>query len=156
MATAGGGDDLADVGPKPGHETKKLGGQIQCVVVSPERTVLDELCDFVALPLFDGELGVLPGRAPLIGRLGYGELRTRTGTLVNRYFVDGGFAQVRADVVTVLTASATPVGDINTVAATEALEAARGRRATTDDAQADKSRSIARARAQLRLAGHRG
>ena len=33
--------------------------------------------DFVALPLFDGELGVMPGRAPLIGRLGFGELRTK-------------------------------------------------------------------------------
>ena len=50
---------------------------IQCVVVTPERAVLDQAVDFVALPLYDGELGVLPGRAPLVGRLGYGELRIR-------------------------------------------------------------------------------
>ena len=56
---------------KPGDD------RLQCVVVTPERTLFDELVDFVALPLYDGELGVLPGRAPLIGRLGYGELRTR-------------------------------------------------------------------------------
>ncbi len=67
------------------HETveaekagKKLGDRLQCVVVTPERTLFDELVEFVALPLYDGELGVLPGRTPLIGRLGYGELRTRT------------------------------------------------------------------------------
>ena len=47
---------------------------VQCVVVTPERAVLDEAVDFVALPMYDGELGVLPGRAPLIGRLGFGEL----------------------------------------------------------------------------------
>ena len=47
------------------------------MVVTPERALLDEPADFVALPMYDGELGVLPGRAPLIGRLGYGELRIR-------------------------------------------------------------------------------
>ena len=67
---------------------------VQCVVVTPERAVLDESVDFVVLPMYDGELGVLPGRAPLIGRLGYGELRTRRGNEIRRFFVDGGFAQV--------------------------------------------------------------
>ncbi|HEV3448331.1 MAG TPA: F0F1 ATP synthase subunit epsilon, partial [Gemmataceae bacterium] len=76
---------------------------LQCVVVTPERAVLDEPVDFVVLPLYDGELGVLPGRAPLIGRLGPGELRLRRGDAIRRFFVDGGFAQVRNNIVTVLT-----------------------------------------------------
>ena len=38
---------------------------------------MDAEADIVVLPMYDGELGVLPGRAALIGRLGYGELRTR-------------------------------------------------------------------------------
>src|SRR6266436_3023020 len=96
---------------------------LQCVVVTPERSVLDEPADFVALPLYDGELGVLPGRAPLIGRLGYGELRIRRGDSTRRYFVDGGFAQVRSNVVTVLTPRAIRGEDINTQAATQVLEA---------------------------------
>ena len=33
---------------------------LQCVVVTPERAVLDEPADFVALPMYDGELGILP------------------------------------------------------------------------------------------------
>src|SRR5262249_1605994 len=65
---------------------------LRCVVVTPERALVDAAFDFVALPMYDGELGVLPGRAPLIGRLGPGELRTRHGNETNRYFVDGGFA----------------------------------------------------------------
>ena len=73
-------------GGKPGDH------RIQCVVVTPERTWLDELVDSVVLPVYDGELGVLPGHTPLIARLGYGELRTKSNESVQRYFVDGGFA----------------------------------------------------------------
>src|SRR5436853_1215353 len=109
-------------------------GTLQCVVVTPERALVDEPADFVALPMYDGELGVLPGRAPLIGRLGPGELRIRTGSQVQRFYVDGGFAQVRGDVVTVLTPRAQKAETIDTAAATAALAAARGP-ATTPQAQ---------------------
>ena len=53
------------------------GGQIQCVVVTPERTVLDEAVAFVAVPAYDGEVGFLPGHTPVIARLGHGALRIR-------------------------------------------------------------------------------
>src|SRR5919201_136420 len=98
---------------------------LRCVVVTPERALLDATVDFVALPMYDGELGVLPGRAALIGRLGPGELRIRHGEQVQRFFVDGGFAQVRGDVVTVLTPRAVKAEDIDTAAVSAALEAAR-------------------------------
>jgi F-type H+-transporting ATPase subunit epsilon len=120
------------------------------VVVTPERAVLDERADFVALPLYDGELGVLPRRAPLVGRLGYGELRIRRGSHVQRFFVDGGFAQVRANVVTVLTQRAIKAEDIDPTAASRALEAAPP--ATTPEAQQAHQKAKERARAQLRLA----
>src|SRR5207249_10064603 len=97
---------------------------LRCVVVTPERAVLDETATFVALPLYDGELGVLPGRLPLIGRLGFGELRVVQGTAVRRYYVDGGFVQIRTNVVTVLTAKAIPAAEINAAAAREALAVA--------------------------------
>jgi F-type H+-transporting ATPase subunit epsilon len=124
---------------------------LQCVVVTPERAVLDKRVDFVALPMYDGELGVLPGRAPLIGRLGCGELRLRKGGVVHRYYVDGGFVQVRADVVTVLTARAIPAAAIRVEAALEALEAARVP-AATPEAQAARLKDQDRARAQIRIA----
>ena len=68
---------------------------VHCVVVTPERAVLEEDVDFVALPMYDGELGVLPGRAPLIGRLGFGELRIRQGNQTTYLYVDGGFTAMR-------------------------------------------------------------
>ncbi len=134
----------------------RSGDRLQCVVVTPERTLFDDLVEFVALPLFDGELGLLPGRMPLIGRLGYGELRTRTEGAVHRYFIDGGFVQVRDNVVTVLTNRAIPSAQVDTSAASRELELAQDRRATTDEEQAEKTRAIARARGQLRVAARRG
>ena len=90
------------------------GKSLKCMIVTPERVVVDETVDFVALPLFDGEIGVLADRAPLTGRLGFGELRTTHGNTTQCYYVEGGFAQVRSNVVSVLTPKAMPVKDINT------------------------------------------
>src|SRR5437667_7068318 len=106
---------------------------LQCVVVTPERAVLDEPADFVALPMYDGELGVLPGRAPLIGRLGVGELRLQQHGTARRFFVDGGFAQVRADTVTVLTNKAVPAGEIDAAVANQQLAAAQASMPKTPD-----------------------
>jgi F-type H+-transporting ATPase subunit epsilon len=77
--------------------------KLQCVLVTPERAVFDKPADMVILPMIDGELGVQPGRAALVGRLGRGQLRLKRGGETETYQLDGGFAQVRADVVTVLT-----------------------------------------------------
>lgn len=126
---------------------------VQCVVVTPERAVLDEAVDFVVLPMYDGELGVLPGRAPLIGRLGAGELRTTRGGTVKRYFVDGGFAQVRDDVVSVLTPRALKAEEINTAAANRALEEAQAMPPTPESPDA-RFKAEQRARAQLQIARH--
>ena len=96
--TVGGTPDMAFRAPQD-H-------RLRCVIVTPERAILDDPADFIVLPMIDGELGVLPSHAPLIGRLGTGELRiTRAGT-VQKWQVVGGFAQVRSNVVTVLTARA--------------------------------------------------
>jgi F-type H+-transporting ATPase subunit epsilon len=138
------------------HAAHKGGKKLQCVVVTPEKTLFDEWVDFVALPLFDGELGVLPGRAPLIGRLGFGELRTKVATEVHRYFVDGGFAQVRNNVVTVLTHRAVPAAEIDATAAARQLEAADEERAVTEMEYAEHVKSVARARGMLRVAEHKG
>jgi F-type H+-transporting ATPase subunit epsilon len=128
--------------------------ELQCVVVTPEKAVIDDKADFVAVPMFDGELGVLPGRAPLIGRLGYGELRLRKGTQTRRFFIDGGFVQVRANTVTVLTSRAMRAEEIDTTAVTHALHAAL---APADSPQTQEAQVKAqeRARSQLRVARHR-
>jgi F-type H+-transporting ATPase subunit epsilon len=121
---------------------------LQCLVVTPERTLFDQTVDFVALPMFDGELGVLPGRAALIGRLGPGELRTKKGHDVKRFFVDGGFAQVRGNVVTVLTPRAMPGSEIDPQTAARTIESP-----PAGSAEA-KLKAQQRARIQLRIKKH--
>ncbi len=130
------------------------GRQLQLIVVTPEATTLDEPVDFVALPLYDGEIGIAPGRAPLIGRMGYGELRLVSGGRTQRFYVDGGFVQVAGDVVSVLTNRALAAESVDEQVAAEMLVEARHRKANNDELQAARQRAEQRARAQLRVASH--
>lgn len=127
--------------------------QLTCIVVTPEATALEEKTDFVALPLFDGELGVSPGHSPMIGRLGFGELRLKTGDKVVRYYVDGGFVQVADNVVSVLTNRSVPADQLDAESAREQLESSRTRSANTPELLAIRDRAVSQARAQLRLSG---
>jgi F-type H+-transporting ATPase subunit epsilon len=128
--------------------------QLQCIVVTPESTVLDEQVDFVALPLDDGEIGVLPGHSPMIGRLGYGELRLVISGQPRRYYVDGGFVQVVDNVVSVLTNRSVPAEALDAQVAAEHLAQARDRKANTAELLELRDRLERQARAQIRLAAH--
>lgn len=123
---------------------------LKCVVVTPERAVLDEPADYIVVPMYDGELGVARDRLPLIGRLGFGELRITRGNQVMRYYIDGGFVQIRNNVVTVLTSKAIAAGEIKTAAAQEVLRSAKVE--TTPEGQEAQQKAQQRARAQLRIA----
>src|SRR6186997_507094 len=94
---------------------------LECIVVTPEATVLQTPAQFVALPLFDGELGVAPGHSPFIGRLGFGELRVTEGGVTRRFYVDGGFVQVANNIVSVLTNNAIPAEKLSAAVAREHL-----------------------------------
>jgi len=125
-------------------------GSLRVVVVTPETTLVDDTATFVALPLFDGEIGIAPLHSPMIGRLGFGEMRIVQGSDERRLYVDGGFVQVVDNVVSVLTNRAVDVRDLNGAAAEEQLRAAGAMKADTDDLLAIRERSVAQARGQLR------
>ena len=122
-----------------------LKGRVRCIVVTPERAVLDETAEMVILPMIDGELGVLQGRAPIIGRLGAGELRLKSGTAVKRFFVEAGFVQVRSNVVTVLTANAKPAETVTAEMASAAATEADALPATNPVERANKAKARDRA-----------
>jgi F-type H+-transporting ATPase subunit epsilon len=130
--------------------------EFRCIVVTPEQTSLDHPVSFVVLPLTDGEIGIGPGHSPLIGRLGYGEMRlTRNGS-VDRYYIDGGFVQVADNVVSVLTGRLVPAGNLDAAAARDQLEDALRRPAHTDALLEIRERLVAQARAQLHVIRRRG
>lgn len=126
--------------------------KINCTVVTPEQTALDQPVDFVVLPLEDGEIGIAENHSPLIGRLGFGELRLRDGAEVARFYVDGGFAQVVDNKVTVLTNRAIPAEEIDDAGAAEQLRAALQRPANTPQLLEIRDRLITQARGQLLVA----
>ena len=135
-------------------DTESDGKGLRCVIVTPERALVDEPADFIALPLYDGEIGILRGRAPLVGRLGCGELRIRTENRTQHFFVDGGFVQVRDNVVSVLTARAERASEIKVEKANEVLKAALA--PASDRSPEERLKAQERARAQLRVAEHAG
>lgn len=96
--------------------------ELQLVLVTPEKTLLDEPVNSLQFPLFDGQIGVLPSRAPMVGRLGFGELIIKAAAGERHYYIDGGFAQVKDNVVSLLTNDATPLGDLDASSLATQLE----------------------------------
>ena len=123
---------------------------LQLVLVTPETTLLDAPVRSLQFPLYDGQIGVLPGRAPGVGRLGYG---VWTGTTsdgeVEKFFIEGGFVQVKAGTVTLLTDRAKGLEDIDRSAAQELLAEASKRVPVTDAELAAKERDQESARRRL-------
>lgn len=129
---------------------------MQCVLVTPEATVLDSQAEFVALTLFDGEIGIAPGHAPMIGRLGCGEMRIQQGERLRRFYIEGGFVEVCDDVVSVLTGRAIEAEKIDPAEAERLLDEAQHMSPRTAEQFAQRDRAAAQARAQLRAARARG
>lgn len=122
-------------------------------VVTPERVVLDASTRSVVLPAWDGELGVLADHAPLLVRLGAGELRVDLAEGGKQaWFVDGGFAQMVDNRLTVLTEQAVVPDELDAEAARHDLEEALAGPADSEAARKTRDRAIASARARLRLA----
>ena len=126
---------------------------LRCVVVTPETTLLDAPAESIVLPMADGQYGILRDHSPLIGRLGYGELRIRTGDGEQRFYADGGFVEVADNVVSVLTNRALAADSLDALAANGQLQSALARPAAGDDELAIRDRLISQARGQLRVAG---
>jgi F-type H+-transporting ATPase subunit epsilon len=106
-----------------------LPDSIELVVVTPERQLLRESVVEGVLPCVEGELGILPGHAPLITELGIGVLSYRKPGAKEQVHlaVISGFAEVLSDRVTVLAETAELAEEIDVERAKQALERARAR-----------------------------
>ena len=73
-------------------------------VVSPQHVVFEGEAASLVAPAWDGQVGVLPGHAPMIALMGAGTLDVDVpGGGSHRFHVAGGVLKVVADEVTVLT-----------------------------------------------------
>lgn len=73
-------------------------------VVSPDQTVFEGEASAVVAPAWDGQIGVLPGHAPLLSLIGSGVLSVdRPGGGADSFHVAGGVMKVEGNTVTLLT-----------------------------------------------------
>ena len=121
-----------------------------CSVVTPERAILECDASSAVFPAHDGEIGILPRRAPLLCRLGTGILRVKTESEERKFFIDGGFAQMVDNRLTLLTEQARGTDEVDLETARQTLKDAQAM--STDDAgYDDRQAAIQRARAQVKL-----
>ena len=126
----------------------------KCVVVTPESQVLDETVSQVILPAWDGLIGIETNRAPLLVKLGVGPLRVDTANKASHYFlVEGGVAQMKDNLLTILTQKAIPASEIDATTANAELAEATAKRITDPKSFEDRQTDLARARAKIELAG---
>jgi len=126
---------------------------IELIVVTPERQLLRETVVEAAIPGLGGELGILPGHAPLMTELGIGELRYRTGTSSQAISLSvvRGFAEVLPDRVTVLAETSERAEEID-LARAEAAKARADKRLASNDTNIDWDRAtVALQRALIRI-----
>ena len=104
-------------GPDHKHLTLEL--------VTPEKVAWSAPADFVVLPAFDGEMGVLPGHQPFLVQLAVGEVRVTTGEDVKHFAISGGFAEIKNNTVSLFAETAEDAGQIDSERARQALEKAK-------------------------------
>jgi F-type H+-transporting ATPase subunit epsilon len=97
-------------------------------VVTPERevTVADD-ATFVLAHGIEGDVGILPGHAPLMIGLGIGPLKIAHGDRAERMLVDGGFLQVNGNNVIVLAEYAVLPDEVDAAALPVEIEEMRRR-----------------------------
>ncbi len=120
-------------------------------LVTPERSAFSGEADFVTLPAWEGEMGILPGHAPFVVQLAPGEVRLTNGDDRHFFAVSGGFAEIKDDKVSVFAETAELADVIDEERARQALERAQAdlKRTQTDaqtlaQAQASMKRALVR------------
>lgn len=127
-----------------------------CKIVTPTDEAFDGDATYVSFPAWDGQYGMLKGLAPLLSNLAIGTLRIDTPEGGSQtYLIEGGFAHVDSDGLSLVTEGATPAGQLNLTEAQAELAEANARVTTGDgDKKAvDQAKKIASAKVAIASAG---
>lgn len=111
----------------------------QLEFVSPEKLLLSRPVEMAVLPSAEGEMGVLPGHAPMIVALRGGVISVQeNGQTTERLFVAGGFAEVTPTRVTILADDATPLAQLSRADAEARIAECEAALAAAQDATPEK------------------
>ena len=98
---------------------------IHCDIVSAEEEIFSGRVTMVSATGTIGELGIMPGHAPLLTGIRPGPVKlTMDGGEEEVFFASGGYLEVQPGVVTVLADTALRAEDIDEAAAVEAQQSA--------------------------------
>ena len=101
-------------------------------LVTPEKVAMQGQADFVVLPAFEGEMGVLPNHEPFLVQLTAGEVRVTENGQVRRFAVSGGFAEIKDNRVSLFAETAEMAEQIDAERAKQSLEKAKAEIAKKD------------------------
>lgn len=121
--------------------------KISLEIITPEKLALKEDADFIVLPAYEGEMGILPGHTHLLTQLAAGELRVKQEGALRFFAVSGGFVEVHPDKVQVFAETAELAEEIDAERARLAAQKAK-----TQLTQAATQQDLAAAQAALRRA----
>ncbi|MCP3917095.1 MAG: F0F1 ATP synthase subunit epsilon [bacterium] len=121
-------------------------------VITPDSIVLDTEASSVQVPGLDGSIGILARHAPMVTALDAGDLHWTADGVEDDMFVSGGFAEVRANTVRVVTEASERPGDIDIERATKAAERAKERLKDRRVEEGSSEFDVLRAEAALRRA----
>lgn len=120
--------------------------KLSFALVSPERELFNGDVDHVVVPGSEGEFGVSPNHAPVMSVIKPGALRVINDGAERRIFVNGGFADVTPEGLTVLAEEAIDLADIEPAKLEQDLKNAQEdlRDANTDAKKDAAQRQLAR------------
>jgi F-type H+-transporting ATPase subunit epsilon len=123
---------------------------MQVELVSAERRLWSGEAEMVIARTTEGEIGILPGHAPLLGELGSGPVRIieESGNEVVAA-IHGGFLSISGEGVSILADIAELAADIDVSRAQQAADGARTAAAGDDE---EAQAALARATTRLRVA----
>jgi F-type H+-transporting ATPase subunit epsilon len=125
---------------------------LELELVSPESLLMTESVEMVVVPGAEGDFGVLPGHAPMISNIRPGTLAVFSGgSVTERYFLAGGFAEVTTERCTILAEGAIRIEDIDRAELDQELRDLRDdvSAATNDADRATATAALAVAEAKL-------
>lgn len=131
-----------------------MANTIRLDIVTPERIVYSDSVNMVIARATDGDLGILPGHAPLVAGMDVWPLRVLKDEGERQISVCGGFIEVRPDKVTILASCAELPDEIDVKRAESARERAERRlkEAAPDIDMARAEAALQRAIIRLRVA----
>jgi F-type H+-transporting ATPase subunit epsilon len=98
---------------------------VHCDIVSADESLFSGSVEMVVATGSLGELGIMPGHAPLLSDLRPGPVRlVKQGGEEEVYYLSGGYLEVQPSSIAILADTAVRAGDIDEAAAAEAVKSA--------------------------------